>query len=547
VTEPDLWGNLVGEGNLVKMPAPHQAELRRTLALAPWLSAMAFKLPAISEARYASREGWVLMHPWRPSATVDAGDLSTMAAATDPQRQWGPVQFAGQDRGLQAPLQAPVIEDGQTLGWLRLWLSLDHLNRINNDWGQSLGHAFVVNDAQQVLAHPRLYEQPLQVRTVPDLSQTELGAWSAQLAQWPSHTRFKLGEWWVYRVPFRSASWSLVYAVKRHDLWASVWRHQVWTLVGIMSGMFGLMFMTLVMTRREFVQPSLQLVQFLGFAAKHEQADIPRVPEGWRPWFEQVKVMMRESRQLVAVEQELRIATQMQQSILPTDWPDDARHALSGTMRAARHVGGDFYDHLTTQSGWLNLIVADVSGKGMGAALFGMVSKTHFRSQMALDPNALPDRLLAGINRALAESNPQCMFVTAMCIRYNPDTGDLWWSGAGHPPALWVSHEGQAQWWGQEQGISMGLEPDAAYPLYQHRLQAGDQVIWITDGVTEAIDEAMQEFGMQRVRDLVEKHPDLSGGALIQCLIEAVDAFAGTQPQFDDITCMVLIHKGGAA
>lgn len=547
VAEPDLWGNLVGLGELHRAHPHRLSELRRTLAMAPWLSAMAFKLPAITEARYASREGWVLMHPWRVSGTVAAGDIADVAIATDPKRQWQPIQFAGQDRGLQAPLLAPVIENGQTLGWLRLWLSLDHLNRLNNDWGQTLGQAFVVNADQEVLAHPGLYEQALQVRTAPTLGQTELGRWSGQWSSWPEQVRFDLGPWWVYRMPFRAAPWSMVYAVKRQDAWARVWRHQAWTLAVVMGGMLGLMLMAHVLTRRDFVRPSLKLVQFLGHAARHEQVALPRVPSGWRPWFEQVRDMMNESRRLTAVEQELRIASQMQQSILPTVWPHDERHALSGVMRAARHVGGDFYDHDATHAPWLNLIVADVSGKGVGAALFGMVSKTHFRSQLALDRDALPDRVLAGMNRALAESNPQCMFVTAICARYNPETGDLLWSGGGHPPALWVGRDGQTRWLDQAQGIALGLDPDADYPLYRHRLQAGEQVIWITDGITEAIDATQQEFGLQRVSELIARHAADSGAPLIRQLIQAVDDFVGSQPQFDDITCLVLSRKGGIA
>lgn len=547
VQSPDLWGNLVGRGDLSHSNRNRQDAVRRALSLSPWMSALAFKLPAVSEMRFLSMHGFLLLHPWRAAATVQAEDLQWIPPSGGPQRHWDAIEFHGQDRGLQAPLTAPVLEHDHIVALVRLFLSLDHLNRLNGGFGHALGRVLVVNESQQILADPLLYQDPLRVQVPPGLSQTGLGDWVVSHAQWPARTRISQGDWWAYRVPFRSAPWQLIYVVKKQAIWGQIWHQQFLILVEVLLGMLALMALAHVLTRREFVRPSLKLVQFIGLAARHEQTDVPSVPLAWRPWFERVRSMMQESKRLQSVEQELRIAAQMQQSILPTDWPEDEHHRLRGLMRAARHVGGDFFDHVQVRPGCLQLIVADVSGKGMGAALFGMVSKTHFRGQLGLDPDALPDQLLSGMNKALSESNPQCMFVTAVCARFDAQTGEFCWSGAGHPSPLLITADGNTQWLGDAQGIALGLDDRATFPLHRRVLLPGERVIWITDGLTEAIDEQQQEFGMQRLREVATRWAHAEDEQLIAELVRAVDEFVQGQDQFDDITCLVLTRKSQGA
>jgi sigma-B regulation protein RsbU (phosphoserine phosphatase) len=254
--------------------------------------------------------------------------------------------------------------------------------------------------------------------------------------------------------------------------------------------------------------------------------------------------MMQESRKLMAVEQELRIAAQMQQSILPLDWPSDHRHALHGFMQAARHVGGDFYDHVTVPGQPLNMIIGDVSGKGIAAALFGMVSKTQYRGQIAQQEKLnRPDELLAGMNRSLAESNPQCMFVTGLCASYEPGSGLLRWSGAGHLAPLLVAADGNVTRLQQAQGIALGLDAQAGFPLHSLQLQPGDQVLWFTDGVTESIDPGKNEFGLDRLIAVLQAHPLAQGQALIERIVAALAEFVQGAEPFDDITCLVLHRK----
>ena len=135
--DPDLWGNLVGRTSNDRAQA---VEIRRALALAPWFSALSFKLPAISQARYVSQQAFVLVHPWRSSDTMTEKDWQLPELPVGPLRRWIDVHFTGSDKGLQATLQVSVQEQGRTLGALELDLSLDHLNRLNAGFSHPLGH-----------------------------------------------------------------------------------------------------------------------------------------------------------------------------------------------------------------------------------------------------------------------------------------------------------------------------------------------------------------------------------------------------------------------
>ncbi len=526
VVLPDRWGNLIGQGPLHPLSTPHREDLYRALTLAPWLSAIPYKQPAVAESGYISPHGFVLVHPWRSSRSLESRQ-ATWSQDEGMQRRWGDAYFAGQDKGLLVPLVAPVPLAAGRMAWVRLDLSLDHLNRLNNSVDLDQGRVWLQNPQGQVLAHPAQHAQGLSLQAAPRQA----------LPEWPALQRISDASHWRYRLPFRSAPWQMIYEVDQRALWWRIWWQQVMALVEVLLGMLALMVLAHVLTRREFVLPALKLVQFLGHTSHSDQARIPDVPAAWRPWFERVRSMMQESRKLLAVEQELRIAAQMQQAILPVDWPADARHALNGLMRPARHVGGDFYDHLQMADGSLSLIVADVSGKGVGAALFGMVCKTHYRA-LAEQAGADPAQLMAGINRALCVSNPQCMFVTAWCGHYQPDSGILRWAGAGHPPALLRRSDGTCHWLAQGQGLALGLVEDSSYPRHDQRLHSGDRLMIYTDGVTEAINPGQEEFGASRLLE-VTGSMGLEADWL-DAVMQAIDVFVDGEEPFDDITCLVL-------
>ncbi len=529
VAQPDRWGNLIGQGRLTPLGTAHREDLYRALTLAPWFSAIPFKQPAVAESRYVSPHGFVLVHPWRASRHFEPGQ-ATWSMDEGLSRRWGTAYFAGRDKGLLVPLAAPIpLPDGH-VAWVRLDLSLDHLNRLNNAADLDQGRVWLMNSQGQVLAHPELHAKELSMQAVP----------LQALPDWPAQQRISTESQWRYRMAFRAAPWQMVYEVDQRALWWQIWWQQVTALIEVLLGMLTLMLLAHILTRREFVQPALKLVQFLGHTSRSDQASIPEVPKAWRPWFERVRTMMQESRQLLAVEQELRIAAQMQQAILPPDWPADERHALCGLMRPARHVGGDFYDHLRLADGSLSLIVADVSGKGVGAALFGMVCKTHYRA-LAEQVGDDPALLLSGINRALCVSNPQCMFVTAWCGHYNPVSGALRWAGAGHPPALLRRTDGELSWLSHAQGVSLGLVDESAYPGHEMLMQAGDELMIYTDGVTEAINPRQEEFGSSRLLAVAASSPAQS--VWLASVMQAIDGFVDGEEPFDDITCLVLSSR----
>ena len=143
--------------------------------------------------------------------------------------------------------------------------------------------------------------------------------------------------------------------------------------------------------------------------------------------------------QLVALQQELNVAAEMQSSILPTEFPEDDNYKIWASMTPAREVGGDFYDIIRLEGGRIGLVIADVSGKGVPAALFMMVCRTMIKgAAIGLDS---PAKVIQEVNAMLGEENESCMFVTLFYAVFDPKTGELRYANGGHNPPAVVSGE----------------------------------------------------------------------------------------------------------
>ena len=289
------------------------------------------------------------------------------------------------------------------------------------------------------------------------------------------------------------------------------------------------------------------------------------MPPAWRPWFEAVTRAFRESLQLGSLRREIDIAARLQQDILPRQWPMDVRYSLWGAMQPAKDIGGDFYDHFALQDGRRGLVVADVSGKGVSAGLFGMLSKTLLRL-LATQRLLPPGLALAEANDALCADNDTAMFVTAFYGQYDPSTGELVYANAGHPPPLVLRAAGGCQWLERAQAPAMGVVEGAAYPQQSVTLAPGDCLLVFTDGVSEAMDIEGAEFGLHRLSAVfgaatgaaegggagaAEGAGEGAGAATltgarvaVERVQRAVAAHAAGAEQADDITCVALQCHG---
>ena len=241
--------------------------------------------------------------------------------------------------------------------------------------------------------------------------------------------------------------------------------------------------------------------------------------------------------QLVALQNELSIASQLQQSILPTIPPVTEGCEVSANMEPARNVGGDFYDYFRLDN-HIGLVVADVSDKGIPASMFMMSSRTALKG--AAIGVRDPEKVLTEVNNQLQQDNPTFMFVTLIYALYNPETGLLTYSIAGHDPPMLVSADGTVTELPLTKGIAVGIAADVVYTQESVTLEPGDTVVLYTDGVTEAMNADNQQFGMDRLAEVFAGNSPESATSANEAVFERVRIFAGDAPQSDDITCLTL-------
>lgn len=548
----DIGGNVVGSGALKGRDASFYHDLDMALAMLPGLRSLAFNLPSAARARYTSGNGFALTGPWISSKDQPfdaktyesvAWRLSQPAANPDRTKFWAPIYFGGKEHGLVVPAVAPVYQGPRFAGMLAVDTSLDYLNRINADFGYGLGTVFLIDANTQVLAHAGLYADPLALERAPGLDAAlpkaivDSGVDITGLAPGTAHA---VAGHTVIVQRFVSAPWQLVYVVPRQALWAKLVAERGGLMAAVLVGLMLMMLVTYLVTSREFVGPAAKLVQHLATESRFVPAQIPVVPSSWRPWFETVSKAFRESMQLIGLRQELDIAANMQRAILPRHWPKDPDYTVWGVMRSAREVGGDFYDHFKVADQRLGLVVADVSGKGIPAALFGMVSKTLVRA-IAMRTTLSFGDAIREVNEGLCEDNESCMFVTTLYAVFDAHTGVVDYVNAGHPPPLLISPNGQARFIAGTDGLALGVMEGVAFKQAQVRLQPGDVLLMYTDGVTEAMNVGSEEFGADRLKALfTQSGAGMTPRSVIDAVIAAVDAFAGGADQSDDITCVAL-------
>ena len=264
------------------------------------------------------------------------------------------------------------------------------------------------------------------------------------------------------------------------------------------------------------------------------QVTIDRTLRNMAEWREALQARDK----LVALQNELEVARGMQQSILPTQFPKEPSYTVYGKMQPARNVGGDFFDVVHLSDGRLGLAVADVSDKGVPAALFMMSSRTLLKG--AAIGLALPGEVLREVNDLLLEDNEGGMFVTVLYAVYDPSIRELTYANGGHNSPLVVHADGTSALLPLTDGIALGIAPDLSYKQNTVTLSPGDTIIFYTDGVTEAMNGEEEQFGLDPLSEFFRTNPPRNPEETTAAIFEAVNAFAGEAPQSDDITCLVL-------
>ena len=241
---------------------------------------------------------------------------------------------------------------------------------------------------------------------------------------------------------------------------------------------------------------------------------------------------------LVALQNELDVASKMQQSILPTRYPEGPTYQVFATMEPARNVGGDFFDLLHLANDRIGLAIADVSDKGVPAALFMMSSRTLLKG--AAIGSESPREVLREVNSFLHDDNEAMMFVTVLYAVYDTATGEFTYASGGHDAPLVVHADGSSTLLPLTGGIALGILPDFPFQERTTTLTPGDTVVLYTDGVTEAMSSSGEAFGLERLRQVLAASPPTSSREASRTIFDAVSSFAGDTPQSDDVTCVTL-------
>jgi phosphoserine phosphatase RsbU/P len=256
---------------------------------------------------------------------------------------------------------------------------------------------------------------------------------------------------------------------------------------------------------------------------------------------EHYKSVLSSRNKLIALQQELDIATVIQTSILPKifpAFPDRKEFDIYAKMLTAKEVGGDLYDFFLIDKYRLGVIIGDVSGKGIASALLMAVSKTLLK---ATAYKGIPaDNILREVNNVLVDDSPSNMFVTVFYGVLDTRNGAFEYSNAGHNSPYIISTDGKVRQIENIGGLILGAMKDVEYDSNIIILKPGEVLFFYTDGVTEAFNKNEEEFQETRLEQILTNKNSLSANDLVEQTFESVQTFSEGIEQSDDITCLAL-------
>ena len=253
----------------------------------------------------------------------------------------------------------------------------------------------------------------------------------------------------------------------------------------------------------------------------------------------------RQKTESARLETELSMATRIQEDMLPDEFPaftDRKEFDIFASMKPAKEVGGDFYNFFMIDDDTLGIIMADVSGKGVPAALFMMSSDILLKNYTLMKKS--PKAALEEVNRQICENNREGMFVTVWLGVLDIKTGALTAANAGHEKPAIKSPDGSFELYKDKHGLVVGYLDQVKYREYELKLEKGAKLFLYTDGVAEATNANDELFGVDRMIETLRSAENSSPEEILQAVDRAIDDFVKDAPQFDDITMLCLEYKG---
>ncbi len=365
---------------------------------------------------------------------------------------------------------------------------------------------------------------------------------------------------WMYYAPLPSVGWTLGVIFPKDELFADI-RALTFAMAGMGLAGFLLLALVIVLIARTITTPIRALADATTRIAEGDfTAPLPRVSSkdevgaltrDFRIMRDSLTEHIRQLTETTAarerMESELKIAHDIQMSILPKTFPpfpSRDEFDLYATIAPAREVGGDFYDFFQLDEDRLCFVIGDVSGKGVPAALFMAVTKTLIKSFARDKQDVSPEAILVHVNEELAADNDACMFVTLFCGILHTITGEVYYANAGHNPPLLVRRDGTVSWLPKAKALMAGPMPGISYSLERLVLEPGESLFLYTDGVTEAMNQAEELYSEQRLEtelSLFAGQPIRRG---IDSVLSSIRRFVDGAEQSDDITMMAVRYSG---
>ncbi|MEM7522728.1 MAG: SpoIIE family protein phosphatase [Pseudomonadota bacterium] len=438
----------------------------------------------------------------------------------------------------------PIDIGLQRAGYVALELDACAIRRMNADLAIDDGYAFLVAGGDALVGAPNFSAPVLRLLDAEGLHPSTQRAAGDPFAQ-PSGDLFESGERLIFVQTLSAAPWTMIATIDATSLRIRTAGETAGRLLLLLALIAGTLAMTVALTRREFIDPARALVADIVARGSGEAPPHYAPPPGWIPYFRRIRTVFQENTEAAALRSELSIAARMQASILPTNFPaPDAPLAIWGAATPAQEVGGDFFDFFDLPDGRVAAVIADVSGKGVPAALFMVLTRTLIRAT-ATDGGG-PAAAVTKVNRLLAAENPETMFVTLFYGVIDPLTGRMTYANAGHNAPYLVSPRGVVTALPSTDGAALGVFEDVEYGEAEAEIGPDVSLILFTDGVTEAMDPANGEYGEARLETRLGEIGDVDPRRVIEHIEADVAAFADGAPQADDLTMMTMKRRAGA-
>ena len=364
---------------------------------------------------------------------------------------------------------------------------------------------------------------------------------------------------WMYYAPLPSLGWSIGVVFPEERLFAGIGKLGA-IIMAIGGAGFLALLVVIIAISGTITKPLRVLADKAGEIARGNlEVEVPAVRShdevaALSNSFHNMKVALKEYVSNLAettaakerIESELKIAHTIQMSFLPKrfpPFPEKEEFEIFAVLEPAKEVGGDLYDFFLIDEEHVFFSIGDVSGKGVPAALFMAVTKTLMKG--IASQAVSPSMALSMVNQELCKDNDTSMFVTVFCGILNFKTGELLFANAGHNLPVLISSGSEIRWLESPPGFLLGIMEDTHYETFRMILTPGDTLFLYTDGVTEAMNSQQAFFSDPTLIETIARCPDQrTPDAIIDCVLKAVKAFIGEEPQSDDITMLALHYRG---